>query len=44
MNYLGVEFEHSKMGVILAHLQVRPLLIDRIRELNKQDDQLMKIR
>ena len=44
MNNLGVEFEQRNMGVMLAHLQVRPLLIDRIRELQMQDDQLKKIR
>ena len=44
MNNLGVEFEQRNMGVMLAHLQVRPLLIDRIRELQMQDDQLQKIR
>ncbi|XP_057478225.1 uncharacterized protein LOC130765738 [Actinidia eriantha] len=44
MNHLGVEFEEKKMGVMVAHLQVRPLLLDRIRELQMQDDQLKKIR
>ena len=41
---MGVEFEQRKMGVILAHIQVRPLLLDHIRELQMQDDQLKKIR
>ncbi|XP_057459249.1 uncharacterized protein LOC130749911 [Actinidia eriantha] len=44
MNYMGVEFEQRKMGVMVAHLQVRPLLLDRIRELQMQDEQLKRIR
>ena len=33
INSLVVEFEQKKMGVMIAHLQVRPLLLDHIREL-----------
>ena len=44
MNYLGMEFEQRKMGVMLAHLQVRPLLLNRVREFQLQNDQLKKIR
>ena len=44
MTCLGVEFEQRKMGVILAHIQVRPLLLDNIQELQMQNDQLKKIR
>ena len=39
-----MEFEQKKIGVMVAHLQVRPLLLDQIREFQMQDNQLMKIR
>ena len=41
---LGVEFEQRDVDIMLAHFQVRPLLLDRIWELQMQDDQLKKIR
>ena len=41
---LGVEFEQKGVNVMLAHFRVRPLLLDRIRELQMQDARLMKIR
>ena len=44
MTYLRVEFEQRKMDGMIAHFHLRPLLLDRIRELQMQDDQLKKIK
>ena len=43
MTYFRVEFEQRKMNGMITHFRVRPLLLDRIRELQMQDDQLKKI-
>ena len=44
MIVLGVEFEQQSPDVMLTYFRVRYLLLDRIRELQMQDDQLKKIR
>ena len=41
---LGVELSMDYSGTLLASFQVRPLLVDRIREAQFVDPQLMKIR
>ena len=41
---LGVKFHRKGEDVILAQMQVRPLLLDRIRETQMTDDHLMKLR
>ena len=41
---LGVRLELTDSGVLLATFQVRPVLIDRIRELQIQDPQIVKLR
>ena len=44
MTCLGVEFEQKGVNVMLAHFQVRPVMLDRIQELQMQDNQLKKIK
>ena len=44
MRSLGVKLEVGNSGALLATFQVRPVLVDRIRELQIQDPQLVKIR
>ena len=44
MIILGVKFEQQSTNVMLAHFRVRSLLLDRIWELQIQDEQLKKIR
>ena len=41
---LGVDLSMDYSGTLLASFQVRPLLVDRIREAQFVDPQLMKIR
>ena len=41
---LGVRLELIDSGALLATFHVRPLLIDRIREFQIQDPQIMKLR
>ena len=41
---LGVRLELTDSGALLATFQVRPVLIDRIRELQIQDPQIIKLR
>ena len=41
---LGVRLELTDSGALLATFHVRPVLIDRIRELQIQDPQIMKLR
>ena len=41
---LGVGLELIDSGVLLATFHVRPVLIDRIRELHIQDPQIVKLR
>ena len=41
---LGVRLELTDSGALLATFQVRPVVIDRIRELQIQDPQIVKFR
>ena len=41
---LGVRLELTDLGALLATFHVRPVLIDRIRELQIQDPQIVKLR
>ena len=41
---LGVRLELTDSGALLATFHVRPVLIDRIRELQIQDPQIVKFR
>ena len=41
---LGVRLEITDSGALLATFQVRPVLIDRIRELQIQDPHIIKLR
>ena len=41
---LGVRLELTDSGALLATFHVRPVLIDRIRELQIQDRQIVKLR
>ena len=41
---LGVRLEVTDLGALLATFHVRPVLIDRIRELQIQDPQIVKLR
>ena len=41
---LGVRLELTDSGALLATFHVRPVLIDRIRELQIQDPQRVKLR
>ena len=41
---LGVRLELTDSGALLATFHVRPVLIDRIRELQIQDPQIVKLR
>ncbi|KAJ0081607.1 hypothetical protein Patl1_12146 [Pistacia atlantica] len=40
---LGVELGMNESGVLLAHFQVRPILVDRIRESQFMDPNIMKL-
>ena len=44
MTSLGVKFEQKGAGVMLAQFRVRPMILDRIRELQMYDERLMKTR
>ena len=41
---LKVEFTQGKKGALFATLKVRPMLIDRVREAQGQDEQMVKIK
>ena len=41
---LGVRLELTDTGVLLATFHVRPILIDRIRELQTQDPTMIKLK
>ena len=41
---LNVELAQGEKGALLATLKVRPVLIDRVREAQGQDEQIVKIR
>jgi Integrase core domain. len=41
---MGVEFSFSLSGALLAHVCIRPMLLEQIHELQMKDDELMKIR
>ena len=40
---LNVELAHDGCGALLATLKVRPILVDRVREAQRQDDRIKKI-
>ena len=39
-----MELAQSEKGALLATLKIRPMLIDRVREAQNQDEQMMKIK
>ena len=41
---LGTDLAVSQNGALLAHFQVRPILIDQIREMQDQDPKLIEIK
>ncbi|KAJ0086365.1 hypothetical protein Patl1_07805 [Pistacia atlantica] len=40
---LGIELGMNELGVLLAHFKVRPILVDRIREFQFMDPNIMKL-
>ena len=41
---LNMELAQGEEGALLATLKVRPVLIDRVREAQNQDEQMVKIK
>ena len=41
---MGVSLETTKSGTLVAAFHVRPVLVDRVRDLQPQDPYLMKLR
>ena len=41
---LNMELAQGEKGALIATLKVRPVLIDRVREAQGQDEQMMKIK
>ena len=41
---MGVSLETTESGTLVAAFHVRPVLVDRVRDLQAQDPYLMKLR
>ena len=44
LRYVGVSLETAKSGTLVATFHVRPVLVDRVRDLQDRDQYLMKLR
>ena len=44
LRYMGVSLETAESGTLVAAFHVRPVLVDRVRDLQAQDQYLMKLR